>query len=269
MATTGEGEWAPPGVDVTVASPARVYDYFLGGKDNFAVDRRVGDEVIARIPEARPALRANRRFLQRAVRYMAEQGIDQFIDLGTGIPTAGPVHEIARRVHPRARVVYVDNDPIVFAHNQALLRTDDVIAIKHDIREPDSILDDPRLRDLIDLDRPVGVLFVAVLHFITDAEDPYGIVARFREAMARGSHLAVSHDTSEGRDPAVVAAVEEVYEATAPIIFRGRAAIGRFFDGFELVEPGLVHPPEWRPDSPSEVETAGREWLYAGVARKP
>jgi hypothetical protein len=271
MAATEPDEttWAPPGVDLTVASPARIYDYFLNGKDNFAVDRQVGDEVIARIPEAKPALQANRRFLQRAVRFMAEQGIDQFIDLGTGIPTAGPVHEIAQRIHPDAHVVYVDNDPIVMAHNRALLRADNVISIMHDIREPDQILGDPRLLKLIDFSRPVGVLFVAVLHFITEAEDPYAIVRRFREQLAPGSYLAVSHDSSEQRDPEVVAAVEEIYEATAPIIFRGHAKIARFFEGFELVEPGLVHPPEWRPDDPAERELPGRQWLYAGVAGRP
>jgi hypothetical protein len=264
-----ENAGAPAGIDLTVASPARIYDYFLDGKDNFSVDRQVGDEVIARIPEAKPALQANRRFLQRAVRLMAEQGIDQFIDLGTGIPTAGPVHEIAQRIHPDAHVVYVDNDPIVFTHNQALLRADNVISIKHDIREPDRILNDPQLLRLIDFARPVGVLFVAVLHFITDAEDPCGIVKRFRERMAPGSHIAVSHDSSEKRDPEVVAAVEEIYEATAPIIFRDYVKIASFFQGFEFVEPGLVHPPDWRPDSQIESGTPGREWLYAGVAKKP
>lgn len=263
-----DSAWIAHGIDLTVASPARIYDYFLDGKDNFAVDRRVGDEVIARIPEAKPALQANRRFLQRAVRFMAEQGIDQFIDLGTGIPTAGPVHEVAQQIRPGAQVVYVDNDPIVFVHNQALLAAEQAVSLKHDIREPDQILNDPQLLAVIDFTRPVGVLFVAVLHFIRDEEDPYAIVRRFADRMAAGSYLAISHDTSENRDPAVVAAVQEVYEATAPIIFRDRGPIARFFDGFDLVEPGLVHPPEWRPDSFAETRVPGREWLYAGVGVK-
>jgi hypothetical protein len=268
-AESNRPSWLPPEVDLTVASPARIYDYLIGGKDNFSVDRQVGNEVLTRIPDAGPALRENRKFLQRAVRFMAEQGIDQFVDLGTGIPSAGPVHEIAQTINPDARIVYVDNDPIVLAHNRALLNSSNVISILHDVRSPEQILNDPELLDLIDFNRPVGVLFIAVLHFITEAEDPYGIVARFTERMVPGSYLALSHDSSDERDPAVVAAVEEIYEATAPLVFRDRAGIARFFDGLELAEPGLVHPPEWRPDAHVRPGEPGKEWLYAGVARKP
>lgn len=261
---------APPGIDATVPSVARMYDYYLGGKDNFAVDRERADEVLRRVPDAGHACRANRRFLGRAVRFVAEAGIHQFLDLGTGLPSQNNVHEVAQRVHRDARVVYVDNDPIVLAHARALLARDaSTVVIQEDMREPQKILANPDVTRMIDFSQPVAVLFVAMLHFLPDAEDPWGVVSAIAERMAPGSYLVLSHGTFENRAPAHVAAIQEEYQqATAPLLFRGREAIMRFFDGFELVEPGLVHLTDWRPDDPLEPQRPGGEWMLAGAGRK-
>lgn len=258
----------PPPVDLRLdkPTPARMYDYFLGGKDNFAVDREAAERVKQAIPNTYDIVWENRLFLQRAVRYLAGQGIDQYIDLGTGLPTQGNVHEIARQAIPEARVVYVDNDPIVLAHGRGLLASSPgTTVITADMREPRATLVDPELQALIDFSRPVAVLFVAVLHFITDAEDPAGIVRAFREVMAPGSYLVLSHLTTDGPPPAAVARTVEVYEgATSPILFRTREQIAQLFDGFSLERPGLVRPWQWHPDPASTMHT---KWLYAGVAK--
>ena len=192
-----------PGFDPSVPSPARMYDYYLGGKDNFAADREAAEQALSVVPFGREVARANRQFLVRAVTFMARSGIGQFIDLGTGLPTRPNVHEVARSVLPDARVLYVDNDPMVCSHARALLATNDgVAAIQGDIRTPQAILNDPVTRELIDFTRPVGVLFVAVLHFLTDDDQPWEQVAAFRWRMASGSMLAVSHITSDGTPPA-------------------------------------------------------------------
>ena len=225
-------------------TPARMYDYFLGGKDNFAVDREAAEKVKQAIPNTYEIVWENRLFLQRAVRHLAEMGIDQYIDLGTGLPTQGNVHEIARQALPRARVVYVDNDPIVLAHGRGLLAgSPGTTVITADMRDPHAILGNTDLRALIDFSRPVAVLFVAVLHFITDSEDPAGIIKAFRGVMAPGSYLVLSHLTTDGPPSAAVARTVEVYEkATSPIVFRTREQIAQLFDGFTLQRPGLVRP---------------------------
>ncbi|UGQ12643.1 SAM-dependent methyltransferase [Yinghuangia sp. ASG 101] len=263
---SAEPKRRPTGLDTSRPTPARMYDYFLGGKDNFPVDRAAAERVKEATPDTYEIVWENRYFLQRAVRFLAEAGIDQFLDLGTGLPTQGNVHEIVQGVNPDARVVYVDNDPIVLAHGRALLaenaRTTVVTA---DMRDPEGVLAHPDIRELLDFSRPVAVLFVAVMHFIQDAEDPAGIVRTFREVMAPGSYLALSHLTTDGPDPAMVKATEAVYEnATSPIIFRPKARIEEMFDGFELVEPGLVRPWEWRPDTDGQVSTNA---LFGGIAR--
>ena len=245
-------------VDVQTPSPARIYDYMLGGKDHFASDREAAEKVIAANPGQLDLVRANRAFLVRAVRYMAEQGIDQFLDLGTGIPTSPNVHEIAREVQPSARVVYVDNDPIVFAHSRALRVQDGIGAIQADIRRPDVILADPTVTRLLDLSRPVGLLAIAVLHFIEDAEE---VMGRLRSALSPGSMLALAVGTTEGLTPAQVQAIKDAYEkAAAQAVIRTPAEIERLYAGFELVEPGLVHVARWRADGP---ETKGK--FLAGV----
>ncbi|MFF5262867.1 SAM-dependent methyltransferase [Actinomadura viridis] len=256
----------PPNFD-SKPSPARMYDYFLGGKDNFEIDREAADKVKEAVGEmmCHGIVWENRRFLQRAVRYLAENGIDQFIDLGTGLPTVGNVHEVAQRIVPRARVVYVDNDPIVLAHGRALLATNSTTTvITADVRDPDAILGHPDLRALIDFSRPVAILAIALFHFVRDTEDPSAILRAFRDRLRPGSHLALSHLTTDGPAASEVAQVVDAYKgATSPIVFRPRARIEALFDGFDLVEPGLTRPWKWHPEfGPKGPET---EWLYAGV----
>lgn len=240
----------PEGVDVTRPSIARIYDYLLFGKDNFAADRVAADELMqSRLDPRRLAL-ANRAFLCRAVRFLARQGISQFLDLGSGLPTSPSVHEVARDVTPGARVVYVDHDPIVVAHNDALLATrDGVVTVRADVREPAAVLGHDALTGSIDFGRPVAVLLLSVLHFISCDEDAPGIVASFREHMAPGSYLVISIGTSDGADPEMLAEATTTYAgARMPFTLRSRRQIMELFDGFELVEPGLVSLPEWRPD---------------------
>ncbi len=259
------------GIHVTTPNVARIYDYWLGGKDNFAADRDAAEKILTLIPEARFAARANRAFLGRAVQFLARAGIRQFLDIGTGLPTQANVHEVAHQVNPGARVVYVDNDPVVLAHARALLNdTGATVIIEADLRDPQKILEDPGLRTLIDFGEPVAVLMVAILHFITEAEDPLAIVSRFREVMVPGSYLALSHVTADPR-PHAEAEVTAVYrQATAPMVPRSHAQVGAFFDGFELVEPGVVYAPQWRPDvgSTTLVKDAERSFMLAGVGRK-
>jgi hypothetical protein len=258
------------GIDATVPSVARMYDYALGGKDNFAVDREVVDAIWRRDPGVRASALANRRFLGRAVEFLAKAGIRQFLDLGAGLPSQNNVHEVAGRVCPEARVVYVDNDPVVQAHARALLATADSTAvIGEDMREPERILAHPTVQQMIDFSQPLAVMFVSVLHFVTDDENPWGIVSAMTQPLASGSYLALSHTVLDGRPADVIADVQDRYKnASAPAVYRNREAITRFFDGFELVDPGVVHTTEWRSD---ELERArpGGEWLLAGVGRKP
>jgi hypothetical protein len=234
---------------LTTPSPARIYDYYLSGKDNFPIDREVAEQALSVVPEGRELARANRRFLLRAVSHLATEGIGQFIDLGTGIPTSPSVHTAARLINSAARVVYVDNDPQVVVHNRALLAGGEgITAVAGDVRYPAEIADDPDVLEVIDFSRPVGVLFVAVLHFITDVEDPWESVAYFRDLMAPGSFIVLSHMTSDGSDPDAVNGVREAYEsASAPAVFRTAQRIEDFFDGFSLEYPGIIDVSEWRP----------------------
>jgi O-methyltransferase involved in polyketide biosynthesis len=239
----------PEGIDVTRPSIARIYDYLLFGKDNFAVDRAAAEKLMdSRLQPRRMAL-ANRGFLLRAVRFLAEQGISQYLDLGSGLPTSPSVHEVAREIIPDARVVYVDHDPIVVVHNNALLATGDgVITVRADVRDPDALLADDALTKVIDFDRPVAILLLSVLHFISLEEDAPGIVAKLRGRMAPGSYLALSLGTSDGADPEMLAEATETYaQARMPFTLRSRAQISELLEGFEPVEPGLVSLPEWRP----------------------
>jgi SAM-dependent methyltransferase len=247
-----------------------MYDYFLGGKDNFEADRRAGEQVKTALGDlmTHDIVWENRRFLQRAVRVLAEEGIDQFLDLGTGLPTQGNVHEIAQRVNPKARVVYVDYDPIVLAHGRALLaENDSTTVVTADLRDPDAVLNHPEIRNYLDFSRPVAVLFIAVFHFIPDSDDPFGILSRLREAMVPGSYLALSHLTSSGPETAELDQVVDAYKtATSPMVFRSREVIETFFTGTELIDPGLVRPWQWRPDGTDSPRT---DWLYAAVGRVP
>ena len=245
-----EPEWAPPGVETRRANVARVYDYWLGGTHNYLADQDVARAIAAVEPAAPLIGRANRAFIGRAVRFLAANGVRQFLDIGSGIPTQGNVHEVAQHADPAARVAYVDIDPVAVAHSKALLNGNAGAAIiQADLREPEHILGHADTRRLIDPGQPTGLLLVSILHFIADDEDPWRIVATLRDALAPGSYLVVSHGTNEDR-PDVASAVEKVYNrgvATA-LHLRSRRDILRFFDGFAVVDPGLVYIPQWRPD---------------------
>ncbi|WP_439681648.1 SAM-dependent methyltransferase [Embleya sp. MST-111070] len=255
------------GVDTTRPSPARMYDYYLDGKNHYSVDREAAERILGETPNVREAARENRAFLQRAVRALANLGIDQFVDLGAGLPTEGNVHDVAQAVNPGARVVYVDNDPVVLAHGRALLagRGNTTTVIMGDMRQPKLILEHPDTRALIDFGRPVAVLFVATLHFVPDDEEPHDMVRAYREALAPGSHLVISHATTQGPSADHVDTVVGAYEkATAQVTVRSKDEIAAFFDGFELVDPGLTRPGLWRPDGEQAAHT---DWLFAGVGR--
>ncbi len=258
----------PAGVDVTVPSVARMYDHLLGGKDNFAADREAAAKLVELVPDAQKIARDNRDFLVRSVRFLAQAGIAQFIDLGTGIPTSPNVHEIARQVVPEARVVYVDHDPVVLAHSRALLATDGVIAVKGDFREPAEVLGDPTLARLIDFSQPVAVLFLSVLHFIADQENPGQIVAGFRDRLPAGGYLVISAITSEDMNPATAEGASDLYRsARTPAVARSREQIMEFFAGCQLEEPGLVNVVKWRPDPGTGTSTT-QVHMLAGVGRK-
>lgn len=252
-------------------SAARMYDYCLGGKDNLAVDRAAVDRVTDSIGVqlTKHVVQENRQFLSRAVQYLVrDAGIRQIIDIGAGLPTQENTHQVAQESDPNVRVVYVDNDATVLVHGRALLAENaSTRVITADMREPDTILNHPDLTEMINWSEPVGILFVAVLHFVRDAEDPAGIVAAFRDKAASGSLLALTHLTTDGPSPGKVKAVEAVYEeATSPMVFRPRDEIESFFAGWDLVDPGVVRPWEWRVAKPPVVRT---DWLYAGIGQKP
>jgi hypothetical protein len=258
------------GLDTSVAHPARVYDYWLGGKDNFAADREAAERVLAAAPGLRYRVRANRAFLGRATRYLAaDAGLRQFLDIGTGIPAAGNTHEVAQRVAPDTRVVYVDNDPVVLLHAEALLRSTAEGAtdyVQADLRDPGTILD--RAAALLDFGQPVAVMLLGVLHLIQDAEDPWGIVARLMAAMPPGSYLAISHPAIDIHQSQANA--QRVYNerVATPQTLRTREQVARFFAGLEMVDPGLVQVHQWRPD-PGDFAPEGTRSAHGAVARKP
>lgn len=256
-----------PTLDPTVMSHARAYDYVLGGKDNYEVDRRAAQAVIDLAPDL-PALgKAQRRFLLRVVQRCAHEGIDQFIDVGTGIPTAPNVHETARAINPEARVVYVDNDPMVFVHNSAkLATTTGVTSIQEDVRDPGKLLDHPEMRALIDFSKPVLLLFIGLFHLVSDDHRPAALIAQFRDRMAPGSYLCLSQFRTDGSDPVARAKLEEIsVGSAAPMCFRHRDEIASFFDGLELQPPGVADLQQWWPDEtapPTALKVA------AGLGRK-
>ena len=258
---------APARRDPPRSNPARIYDYLIGGKDNLAVDRAAAQEIVAAFPEARRMARANRGFLVRAMWFLAAHGIRQYIDLGTGFPTPPCVHEVAQQIFPAARVAYVDNDPVVTAHNRALRATmPGVIAVHGDIRQPDDILADPDLLDVIDFAEPVAVLMVAVLHFVPPEENPAGIIEAFRDRMAPGSYLVLSHGVSDDTSARAVQKITAAYGAsTAPVTPRTVAEVTAFFDGFDLAEPGVVDVTRWRPEQHTRFRGIR---MAAGVGRR-
>jgi SAM-dependent methyltransferase len=268
---TVEPDWVPPGVDTGKANIARVYDYWLGGSNNFRADQDAARAMIAIEPNIRAIARANRAFLGRAVRFLAEEaGIRQFLDIGSGIPAGRNVHEVAQEVAPGSRVVYVEVDEVAVAHSTLLLEGNpDAAIIQADLREPENILTAPQTRQLIDFSQPVGLLLVSVLHFLEDGDNPWQVVADLRDALAPGSHLVLSHATGEAK-PDVATAANTVYmsKVAARGDVRSRDQIERFFDGFALVDPGLVYLTQWRPSPSDEVPAnAANFWLLAGVGR--
>lgn len=261
-----------PDIDTSRPHPARMYDYYLGGTDNYPADREAAEAVLRVAPVVREAAQENRAFLQRAVRFLVgEAGVRQVIDIGAGIPAGGNVHEIARQVAPDVRVVYIDNDPIVGVHANALLAGDtSTRVVLADLRDPGAILAQPQVRELIDFSQPVALLLLGVLYFITDDERPGQLIAAYRDSLPQGSYLALSHGCADEVPKDVIQGTAAAYDqATAPLVLRSRAQISRFFDGFEPVDPGLVYLPLWRPDgSPPDLLEASRTGMFGGVGRK-
>jgi hypothetical protein len=263
---TAEEDWAPPAsaaIDTTIPHPARRYDYWLGGKDNFAADRESGDAVVAAFPTIRLWAVENRRFLRRAVTFLArEAGIRQFLDIGTGIPTANNTHEVAQSIAPESRIVYVDNDPIVLVHARALLTSSPAgkaAYLEADFREPEAILAHPSLRDTLDLSQPVGLMLIALLHFMKDEDNPFEHVATLVDAMPSGSYLTLTHAVNDHLPPRKAGELNDI--GRVPFEMRPRTEVARFFDGLELVPPGLVSLSEWRAEDepqprPSVVDIA-------------
>lgn len=270
MSTHGQPPANSPG---EVPSSARIYDYLLGGYHNFAVDRAAARRFVEMLPDAPLYFKANRAFLRRAVSFLVDQGIDQFIDLGSGIPTVGNVHEVAQGINPAARVVYVDNEPVAVRHSTTILQDNpNTATIQADIRRPELILDHPETRRLLDSSKPTAVLLLAVLLFVTDDEEAYRLVRVVRDALAPGSYIAISHPTEEGLPPDKVEQGRKLYAAIGtPVNIRSHPRIEEFFEGLELVEPGPVKVSLWRPEGPDDLlldrpEASG---YYVGVGRKP
>ncbi|SFP96845.1 S-adenosyl methyltransferase [Amycolatopsis arida] len=275
--------YVPQGVDLEKPNAARTYDWYLGGTTNWAVDREFGKQVLQAFPSLKPLARINREFLRRAVRYCAAQGIHQFLDIGSGVPTAGNVHEVAEEVDPTSRVVYVDNEPVAVAHSKVLLeqRGDPRrhATINADLRDPEHLWNEATATGVLDPNEPMALLMVAVLHFIPPGAGAEEAVARYKELLPSGSYLVVSHATNDGVPPHLAAelgAAEERYKrANTPVGYRTREQFSAFFDGFELVEPGVVWFPEWHLDDVDSELSA--EWAhdppsscgFVGVARKP
>jgi hypothetical protein len=255
----------PAGMDKTRPTPARIYDHMLRG-----------DQILAAAPEIRDAAFSNRGFHQRAAKWIAEQGVHQFIDIGSGLPTVGNTHEVVQRVHSDARVVYTDNDPMVALHSTSIIQAPDRIAVVcGDLRDPDSVLGAPEQRQLIDPDQPTGLLITGVM-FISDDDDPFGLVSGYVDAMPSGSYLSLSHLTDEHKPPAAAEGFRRVFDtATEHLYFRNKAEVARFFNGLELVPPREGASPEvtwtgiWGAEDAGLADSEGSRWLYCGVARVP
>jgi hypothetical protein len=268
---------APAGADISRPAPARIYDYMLRGDNHFDTDAQAAELILSAVPEIRDCAWSNRGFHQRAAKWIAERGVRQFIDIGSGLPTVGNTHEVVQQVIPGAWVVYVDNDPMVSEQGGRLLAEDRTTrVIRADLREPETILDHPEVAELIDFSAPAGLLLTAVLMFVSDGSDPWEKVARYVRALAPGSYLALSHLTDDYKPPVTAERFRAVFDnATEHLYFRSRAAIARFFDGLEMVppyhgaEPAICYTGVWGAEDPTLADTDGQRWLYCGVARKP
>lgn len=266
-------EWMPEGIDVTVPSVARMYDYMLGGHHNFQVDRTYAEQVEQVFPGTRQAVYAHRAFLGRVVRWLIGAGIRQFLDIGSGIPTIGNVHEIAQKAAPGARVMYVDIDPVAAAHARVMLAENPQAgALEADLRRPMDIVNHPEVTDLLDFSRPVAVLLLAVMHFIPDVDDPLSVIAQLRDSLVAGSYIAMSHvtmtaDQTEALAKGLEAARQVTQRTSTPIYYRTHEQVARMLAGLELVEPGIVTIDNWHPD-PAEGPLKPWPGLLAAVGRK-
>lgn len=264
-------DWVPQGVDTSAPSVARIYDYMLGGSHNFAVDREMGDQLDQAMPCLRHAARVNRSFLARAVRFMVDEGVRQFLDVGSGIPTVGNVHEIAQEADPDCRVVYIDRDPVAVAHSELMLADNDRAAIINaDMRGPEKIFASPDAQRLLNLDEPVGLLMLLMIHWIPDEWDPYGLLARYRDPLAAGSFFALTHATGDGQGEQLANATGVIKRSSSPdqVNLRTHAEVLPMFGDFELLEPGLVRCAMWRPGGPGDIsdDPEANSLLYAGIA---
>lgn len=265
--------WAPGEVDIETPSAARMYDYYLGGSHNFAADRQLAEQAMAVWPDARHFATANRAFLRRVVTLLAGLGIDQFLDLGSGIPTVGNVHEVAQAANPKARTLYVDCDPVAYAHGSVLLADVPHARFLHaDLRYPQAVLTSAQLTGFLDLSRPIAVLLFLALPFVPDEDDPAGTIAAYREATAPGSYIALTHGTGDYR-PQVISEVRDVYEhASHSMTLRSKERITQLLRGYELLEPGVVDTIRWRPDPDAPPDPLGgdvaRYAMYAAVGAR-
>lgn len=263
--------WAPQHIDLDRPNAARIYDYFLGGACNFEHDREFADKFLEIMPEAELAARRNRAFLRRAVRFCVDQGIRQFLDIGSGIPTVGNVHEIAQSMAPECRVLYVDNEPVAVAHSELMLEDNDRAAIlQADLCDPETVLGSQSVQRLLNFDEPLALQMVAVLHFVPHSADPGKAIARYLSMLAPGSFFVLSHGTNDGMDETPVEADQSYQRTTTPGVARTKGEILELMAGTELVDPGIVWTPQWRPDAPDDVDDhPERSLVYAAVARKP
>jgi len=263
--------WVTDGIDLSRPSASRVYDFYLGGFHNFSSDRDMAEQAIKDWPELPLIMKSNRAFLRRGVSYLIEQGVRQFLDIGTGIPTVGNVHEVAQDLAPDARIVYVDIDPVAVAHSEAILEGNPTATVvAGDFRNPAELLADPAVTDRLDFDQPVALLLVALLHFVGDDDAPADVIGHYRDALAPGSHLVISHATHELHPPEVTAFHRDLYRQTAtPMTMRSREQVRGLFNGFDLVEPGVVLSEQWHPEPDAAVEDPERFPIWAGIGRKP
>ncbi|MEV4318825.1 SAM-dependent methyltransferase [Actinocrispum sp. NPDC049592] len=272
-AHTDRPDWVPAGLDTGAPSMARVYDFLLGGAHNFAADRAVAEQTMKLMPGARKVAQINRAFLGRAVRCLVDLGVRQFLDIGSGIPTVGNVHEIAQSRAPESRVVYVDKDPVAVAHSELMLaHNDNAAVIAADMRDPDSILNHHVTRRLLRRDEPIGLLLIMMVHWVPDSDDPHGLIARYRDALPDGSYIALSHVTPDERQDQITDAKDMIKQSRSADQLTPRTydEVLRLFDGFELLEPGLVGCGVWRPEHAGDFADNPElnSHVYAGVARK-
>lgn len=263
-------DWIPEGVDLDTASAARCYDFYLGGAHNFAVDRELGRKVMEVVPNVQEIALHNRAFLRRAVRYCLDRGIRQFLDIGSGIPTAGNVHEIAHAVDQQARVVYVDNEPVAVAHSNTILDGVDNASVVHaDLLDVDKVLDAPETRRLLDFSQPIAVMMVALVHFVPDSAQPREVIRSYHDRLPAGSYLGFSHVTGDHYPEGTTGLVKLYENSSNPVTLRTRDEVAELVSDFELVDPGVVYVPEWHPDDPEDVTDKPEESIVYGlVGRK-